>query len=116
MLNYNSTPKSVAQTIRKPRVNFHSIDDIVNGGKINSGNFEIRLLKIKTNYLIIEEEDSEHHDSGYQSTYSANVTSCTPTSEKKEIKTKQIDEYDNSDNDGENDENNDKVCINKKFY
>jgi hypothetical protein len=51
-----------------------------------------------------------------KSTYSANATSFTPTSEKKEIKTKQIDEYDNSDNDGENDENNDKVCTNKKFY
>ena len=55
LLNYNSTPKNVSQTIRKPRVNFHSIDDIVNGGKINSGNLKLKIYYIftLTNLLII---------------------------------------------------------------
>jgi hypothetical protein len=47
-LNKNSTPTTLIQsnkTVRKPRVNFHSIDDIVNGGKSNK--FYSILTQIK---------------------------------------------------------------------
>ena len=35
LLQYSTPKSSPLNSVRKPRVNFHSIDDIVNGGKSN---------------------------------------------------------------------------------
>lgn len=43
-LMQNSTPKSVEKPIRKPKVNFHSIDDIVNGGKSGMYNLIVVII------------------------------------------------------------------------
>jgi hypothetical protein len=93
LLQFNSTPKSNQKNIRKPRVNFHSIDDIVNGGKTS-------------------DEDSEHVDSGYQSSSLVNISNgitkenIIPIEKKKDSKNRQSSEYaNNSENDAENEEN-----------
>ena len=71
--------------------------------------FETCWLRI-LNFVKLVEEESDHYDSGYQSTSSANVTNGTPVFEnKKEYKIKRADEYENSENEIENDENDDKV-------
>jgi hypothetical protein len=33
IMMFSSTPNVIPKPLRKPKINFHSIDDIVNGGK-----------------------------------------------------------------------------------
>lgn len=69
----NYTPKTAEKVIRKPKVNFHSIDDIVNGGKSGKLSFLCVYFVLYSVTTYDAYVDDENNDSGYQSS----TTKCS---------------------------------------